>query len=393
MRKSLRRKQRADKKRLRVNEEVECPSPEKCPECGAAQIHTFSRTLFRKIVFDLKFTSSGVKRWIIRYTSKRFRCWGCRKTFNADVYRSARFGFGANLSAFAVYNHVALRQSYDDVTQNLNDLFGFSFTYCVLKRIKPWAAEQHRGTYDRLKDKLRSGPLIHADETKVVIKSQAGYVWAFTNMEEVVYVYTPTREGTILEEILAGFTGVLVSDFYTAYDAPKCPQQKCLIHLMRDVNDDVFHNPFDEDLKQLAQKLVGLLKPIIDTIDTFGLTQRHLNKHKEDVARFFRFLDTQTYQSELARKYQKRLNKYQNKLFVFLNHDGVPWNNNNAENAIKLFASRRRILGTSSTEIGLRDYLVFLSIYQTCRRKNLSFLRFLRSGHLDIDTFAAETGG
>ena len=43
MRKSLRRKQRAIKKRSRVNEEVECPSPEKCPECGAAQIHTFGR--------------------------------------------------------------------------------------------------------------------------------------------------------------------------------------------------------------------------------------------------------------------------------------------------------------------------------------------------------------
>lgn len=162
---------------------------------------------------------------------------------------------------------------------------------------------------------------------------------------------------------------------------------------MRDVNDDVYHNPFDEELKQLAHKLVGLLKPIIGTIDRFGLTQRHLNKHKEDVARFFRLLAIQTYQSERARKYQKRLNKYRNKLFVFLDHDGVPWNNNNAENAIELFASRRRILGTSSTEKGLRDYLIFLSIYQTCRRKNLSFLRFLRSGKLDVDAFADGTDG
>jgi hypothetical protein len=280
-----------------------------------------------------------------------------------------------------------------DIAQSLNDLFGFSFRSGLFNDVKPFMAAKHQVTYDHLKDKLRRGQLIHADESKVVVKSKAGYVWAFTNLEEVVYVYTPTREGTILEGMLAEFTGVLVSDFYTAYDAPKCPQQKCLIHFMRDVNDDVFHNPFDEDLKQLAQKLVGLLKPIIDTIDTFGLTQRHLNKHKEDVARFFRFLATQTYQSELARKYQKRLLKYRDKLFVFLDHNGVPWNNNNAENAIKLFASRRRILGTSSTEKGLRDYLVFLSIYQTCRRKNLSFLRFLRSEHLNIDTFAVATDG
>src|SRR5204862_6775326 len=113
----------------------------------------------------------------------------------------------------------------------------------------------------------------------------------------------------------------------------------------------------------------------------------------EDMTRFFRILSTQVYQSEAARKYQKRLNKYREKAFTFLDHDGVPWNNNNAENAIKLFASRRRILGATSTEKGLRDYLVFLSIYQTCRRKNLSFLRFLRSGYLDIDTFATATGG
>jgi predicted RecB family nuclease len=391
MRRSLRRKQRADKKRLRVNEEIECQAPDKCPECGAAQVHSYRRTYFRKIVYDLRFTSSGVKRWIIRYTSKRYRCWECRTTFNADVYRAARFGFGNNLCAFAVYNHVALRQSYDDVTQDLNELFGFSFTYCILKRIKPWTAERYRCVYDRLKEELRRGPLIHADETKVMIKSGTGYVWAFTNMEEVLYVYTPTREGTILQEMLDGFNGVLVSDFYTAYDAPKCSQQKCLIHLMRDINDDVFHNPFDEDLKRLAQKLVGLLKPIIDTIDKFGLTQRHLNKHKKYVGRFFRFLAEKTYQSELARKYQRRLTKYRDKLFVFLDHDGVPWNNNNAENALKLFVSRRRLLGTSSTERGLRDYLLFLSIYQTCRRKNLSFLSFLRSGKIDLDAFAEGT--
>ena len=66
----------------------------------------------------------------------------------------------------------------------------------------------------------------------------------------------------------------------------------------------------------------------------------------------------------------------------------MPWNNNNAENAIKRFASRRKILGASFTEKGIQDYLVFLSIYQTCRHKNLSFLRFLRSGTLDIDAFA-----
>ena len=74
-------------------------------------------------------------------------------------------------------------------------------------------------------------------------------------------------------------------------------------------------------------------------------------------------------------------------MFVFLDYDGIPWNNNNAENAIKRFASRRKVIGNWPSEKGLQDYLVFLSIYQTCRNKHVSFLRFLRSGSLDLDAY------
>ena len=72
-----------------------------------------------------------------------------------------------------------------------------------------------------MKEKLRKGTLAHADETKAPVKGHSGYVWAFTNLEEVVYAYTPTRDGDILDKVLEGFSGVLVSDFYSAYDGVK----------------------------------------------------------------------------------------------------------------------------------------------------------------------------
>ncbi len=109
----------------------------------------------------------------------------------------------------------------------------------------------------------------------------------------------------------------------------------------RDINDDLFHSPFDEGLKGLAQAFVAVLKPIVDTIDKFGLKCCHLRKHKQDVERFIRLVDSADYESEAARRYQNRIQKYRSSLFTFLDHDGVPWNNNNAENAIKRFASRR----------------------------------------------------
>jgi hypothetical protein len=56
-------------------------------------------------------------------------------------------------------------------------------------------------------------------------------------------MYRPTREGDFLHDLLKNFKGVLVTDFYAAYDSLECPQQKCLIHLMRDMNQRGFPRP------------------------------------------------------------------------------------------------------------------------------------------------------
>jgi hypothetical protein len=65
----------------------------------------------------------------------------------------------------------------------------------------------------------------------------------------------------------------------------------------------------------------------------------------------------------------------------------VPWNNNNAENAVKQFAYYREVVTGMMTEGGLGDYLVLLSLCQTCRYRGISFLRFLMSGERSVDAF------
>jgi hypothetical protein len=140
-----------------------------------------------------------------------------------------------------------------------------------------------------------------------------------------------------LHEMLKDFRGILVSDFYTAYDSIGCLQQKCLIHLIRDLNDDVLKHPYDEELKSIVRNFAALLKPIIQTIDRRELKQRFLAKHRIEVDRFYRDLSKQDYQSERAQKCKKRFEKNRDKLFTFLNYDDIPWNNNNAEHAVKAF--------------------------------------------------------
>ena len=275
------------------------------------------------------------------------------------------------------------------VADFLNQVIGVNLSRGITHGFKAKAAAFYNVTYDGLLQKIISGRIIHADETKVKVDGHDGYVWVLTSMEEVAYIYTPSREGDFVQTLLKDFKGVLVSDFYTAYEPINCPQQKCLIHLIRDLNDDLMKEPFNEEIKVLIGEFAALLKSMIETVDRFGLKSRFLRKHKINVERFFRGLARQDYQTETAVKCKKRFERNRTNLFTFLDYDGIPWNNNNAEHAIKAFAMLRRDFNGLSTEKGIRDYLILLSICETFKYKGLDFLDFLRSGEKDIDRFLA----
>ena len=383
---AVRRKSRNGRRRVRVNRIVEHPRPSQCPRClFATVIRHGSKS---KTIHDLKRFDGGIRRWVVRHVAQRYLCKSCGHTFVPHEYPTSTYG--STLRAWSVHQNIGLLRSHGSIVEDMRELFGYQYPHGLAAQFKSDAARYYEPTYRNLLVRIQSGNLVHADETKVSIKGVSRYVWVFTNLDEVAYVYSDTREGATLDTVLDGFAGVLVSDFYPAYDSIDCPQQKCLIHLIRDINDDLFKNPFDEDLKRLAAAFTALLVQIVETVDRYGLKRRHLNKHRAGVDRYFNNMSKKQSSSELARNYERRFLKNRDKLFTFLEHDGVPWNNNNAENAVKRFVFLRRLIGGSSTESGLKEYLILLSIRETLRRKNVSFLEFLIDGRNDLATFVME---
>lgn len=135
------------------------------------------------------------------------------------------------------------------------------------------------------------------------------------------------------------------------------------------------------------KSFASLLNSIVQPIDRRGLKRHFLRKHLPDVNRFYRQFSRTTYKTETALKLKERFEKNRDKLFTLLNHDGVPWNNNNAEHAIKAFARLRRTIEGISTPKGMEEYLILLSVCQTCKYTGVDFLDFLRSGETDIHAF------
>ena len=149
----------------------------------------------------------------------------------------------------------------------MNRFFGFSLVKTEINHLKASAAKFYTETREAILKAILKGKLIQADETRVVLHGKTAYVWVLTNLREVVFFYSESREGDFIQKLLGGFQGVLVSDFYAAYDSIQCPQQKCLIHLMRDLNDTLVGYPYDEEVRLIVTSFGGLLKGIVDTID------------------------------------------------------------------------------------------------------------------------------
>ena len=378
--------QKAGKKVSLTESAVSFPQCPVCPDCSSKS--SDEREMRSRFFRDLVFGRSLVKGRKVRHDFRQFWCKTCRQTFGVPKRFHSWQGLGWNLVALYFYMAVELAFPQRPIAALLEKLFNISISAGDGSRLKTRVGRYYEMSRQFLIEKLANAHVVHVDETTARVRSGAGYVWVFATSEVVVYLFSESREAEILQRVLGSFKGVLVSDFYTAYDSIDVPQQKCLIHLIRDMNNEILAQPYDEELKRIVGDFAALLKPIIETIYRFGLRKHHLRKYSRPVEQFFNRMVTTEFQSEAAQKLKHRFEKNRDRLFTFLQYDNVPWHNNNAEHAVKAYARLRCMFTGQATPKAISEYLIFLSLCQTCKYMGVDFLDFLRSGEKDIHAFA-----
>jgi predicted RecB family nuclease len=381
------RSQRAKKTERRISLATEISSiPTKCPACGSKRLIYEKRFVRWKI--DLKYykTEIGVKKWQPRYLVSKHRCLKCKEviTSPSSLGAASKATYGHGLMCWCVYHNIVGKQSMLSVHRGLKDIFNLHILAENTYRFKSILASYYNELSREILGTILKANVIHIDETPVKLRKTVGYVWVISSASEVYYFFKDTREASFLQDLLGAYQGILISDFFTAYDSIKCRQQKCLVHLMRDINDDLHKNPYDEEMRSIAQPFAKLLKEIVLTIDRYGLRRWHLHKYAKPAERLCAAIAEQHFTSTSASKYQSRFGKYGDRLFTFLSYDGVPWNNNNAEHAVHHFAKLRRITDGTFTRSSLEQLLVLLTVLQTCEYRKVNPLKFLLSARRQL---------
>lgn len=345
-----------------------------------------------RLIIDIVFTQDGVQKTVTEYIGENGYCSICYRSRPTkkirDIPRLSLYGY--NFKAWFVFQRIALQLPYEKIARSINELFQEEMSWRYAHRFIRDFSEYHEITEQNIVKKLLESPYIHVDETPINIQGKTQYVWVFTSKEYVILRLSESREIEIARRFLENYKGVLISDFFAGYDSLNCPQQKCWVHFIRDLNENLWNNPFDKEYEDFVSEIRNLIVPIIQTVHKRGLKKYFLAKYRKNIDGFYKkHIDNKVYKSEPCKLYQKRLIRYRNSLFTFIEHDNISWHNNTAERGLRHICKQLSISGSLHQTL-TPHYLRLVSILQTCRFQGKSFFKFLLSKERDIDEFIVE---
>ena len=187
------------------------------------------------------------------------------------------------------------------------------------------------------------------------------------------------RHKEVVDEVLGdSFNGVLVSDFYAAYNHYPGAKQRCWAHLLRDIHDLKVLYPEDAKLGRWTAAIHKLYAQAKAFVHPQARQRRvaQLRLERKSLALCRPFLDDPlAVQAKLCR----RIERFIKELFVFVAHPEVPPENNAAERSLRHLVTSRKISGGTRSEQGTSSKMALASLFGTCRARGLNpFLNCLR---------------
>jgi transposase len=257
--------------------------------------------------------------------------------------------------------------------------------------------------YNVLKQKLRSQPLIHGDETFVQVLKEDGrdakdksFMWAYRSGQDseqpvVLFEYQPGRGQEHPQAFLPGYSGLLMSDGYEAWRTlDGATHLGCMAHARRKFNDALKarKKPGGPPLQALDffRKLYEIetlaRQPPPDGETRAGYTLRLRRQHSVPVlAAFRKWLDDMAPQV-LPQSYTGKAIAYARNqwdhLTRYTSNGLAPIDNNLIERDIRPFCTGRKNWLFSDTVAGARASAVIYSLMLTCRACSVEPYAWLR---------------
>jgi len=278
---------------------------------------------------------------------------------------------GTNVSSLIMTLREEMRLPVQTIQRYLDTVHQLSVSAGGIVQVIHRAARQAGPAVAAVLEQVRGSPVAHADETGWRQDGHNGYVWTFSTPSERVFVRRGRNKEVVDEVLGESFSGVLVSDFYAAYNHYPGLKQRCWAHLLREVHDLKELYPDDAGLARWAD---GVHQTYIDAkafASPKAKERRRVQLRMEGrlMALCQPFLhDPSAAQGKLCR----RMERFREELFVFVAHPEVPADNNSAERSLRHLVTSRKISGGTRSAQGTNSKMILASLFGTWRARGLN---------------------
>lgn len=339
-----------------------------CPEChGSVRPCNSSRT---RIIEDIPTDITPV---VTEHTIRRYWCPHCRKTVE-PVVPDALPGstIGLRVAVLSAWLHYLLGTTLAQIIDVFNFHLQFKLSSGGLIQMWKRLRELLLAWYIEIQNQALDSAVLHADETGWRVNGKTYWLWCFTSKSVTYYMIDQRRGSPALKRFFKKeFAGVLVTDFWNAYNAVVCAKkQKCLPHLLRDLKRTQHYQKPGGDWPSFSKQLKRVIRDSIRLSKRRGdLSAKQFTSRRDRLQQRLRDLLSQTWEERNARRLVKRLKRHESELFTFLDHTEVPSDNNHAERQIRPAVIVRKNSYANGSEDGAETQAVLMSVFRTLKQR------------------------
>ena len=331
---------------------------EACPRCNQKLTKTSIRVFYEEDI------PLPIQKTVIKHCVEVGYCAACKRQSSGCPIPSKKSVLGDTVRKYVCILSIANRLSHHQIQEHLKNVFDVQVSIGEIGNILHTEANNLRPEYQALKESVRNQQGTHFDETgwNVQKEEQGQYAWVATGTENNDAVFSLGRsrgKGNIAD---IGVPRLGISDDYGAYKNAFPAHQLCWAHPQRKLRDLAESAEFGEEKKA----------NIIIAYGGFSRLYRRIQKSLRNELSPYLKRKFQTAFDCLSAshildptplsKIKESLRRNREKYFTFLDHPGIPLDNNKAERALRHLVIKRKISFGSKTQRGAETTSILASV-------------------------------
>lgn len=371
-----------------VDKTVNVPAPDTCPHCGCTSLQPSPE----KQNYCQEDIVLQPKTLVTEFIHDTAFCPKCRRpVFQTALNELRNSLIGPVTKATAVFLRHEVKLSYRDIRKLFNGIFGMPFVPASAMNFDRKVAALGQPLHEDLRAKIKASHIAHGDETSWRLDGQSAQLWYAGNQDIAFYLVDPSRGGDVALAIFGeNWPGNLVADGYGGYN-PVNPasRQSCLAHLSRNAKEIIQEiNLLPDKLKDCTPiSFCASLRDFLSACCKLGqarnsgrITFAKARAHKPALQRRLDAICRSQLKYPKAENLRQRLidpTRDANRIFTFLDINGMEPTNNHAEQSLRLPVIFRKISFGNRSILGAQTFSTNLSLIVTAKRQNRDPLAFL----------------